>query len=59
MDEYRSYSKQLLQSIGRSCILYVIDSRRIDTKEKVMKFRTIAKIMQEQFGWNPPLHGEE
>jgi hypothetical protein len=59
MDEYRSYSKQLLQSIRRSCILYVIDSRRIDSKEKVMKFRTIAKIMQEQFGWNPPPHWEE
>jgi hypothetical protein len=33
-------------------ILYVIDSRRIDSKEKEMKFRTLAKIMQEQFGWN-------
>lgn len=33
-------------------ILYVIDSRRIDSKEKEMKFRTLARIMQEQFGWN-------
>ena len=33
-------------------ILYVIDSRRIDSKQKEMKFRTLAKIMQEQFGWN-------
>lgn len=33
-------------------ILYVIDSRRIDSKEKEMKFRTLAMIMQEQFGWN-------
>jgi hypothetical protein len=33
-------------------ILYVIDSRRIDSKEKEMKFRTLAKIMHEQFGWN-------
>ncbi len=31
-------------------ILYVIDSRRLDSKE--IKFRSLAKIMQEQFGWN-------
>jgi len=33
-------------------VLYIIDSRRIDSKEKEMKFRTLARIMQEQFGWN-------
>ncbi|MDG7002033.1 MAG: type IV secretion system DNA-binding domain-containing protein [Nitrososphaerota archaeon] len=31
-------------------ILFVIDSRRLESKE--MKFRTLAKIMLEQFGWN-------
>lgn len=31
-------------------ILYVIDSRRLDSKE--IKFRSLAHIMQEQFGWN-------
>lgn len=31
-------------------ILYIIDSRRLESKE--MKFRSLAKIMQEQFGWN-------
>jgi hypothetical protein len=31
-------------------ILYVVDSRRLDSKE--IKFRSLAKIMQDQFGWN-------
>jgi hypothetical protein len=33
-------------------ILYMIDSRRSESREKEMKFRTLARMMQEQFGWN-------